>query len=77
MNPNPSGIAQAYAALATVQIPNHWSSEQALAVWELLQELADRVWARYNVQLTELLREDRQADPAQPDLFDPDDPIPF
>ena len=58
-------------------IPN-WSAEQALAVWEFLEELTSRVWDRYDVQLVELIRPDLDPeDDTQPDLFDPDDPIPF
>ena len=69
------------------QIPCHWSPEQALAVWELLSQLADLVWAQYEAPLTELLAgpdnpyaDDTCPDSNQLDLFDPndpDDPIPF
>ncbi len=78
MSNTPPGIASAYAAMTTIQIPNHWSAEQALAVWEFLEELTSRVWDRYEVQLVELIRAELdQDDNPQPDLFDPDDPIPF
>ena len=74
------GIASAYAAMTTVQIPDHWSPEQALAVWELLDAVTRRVWERYEVQLVELIETDLdldQGDDPQLDLFDPDDTIPF
>jgi hypothetical protein len=78
MSKIPSSIASAYAEMTTVQIPQHWSPEQALAVWEFLDELSGRVWNRYELQLTELLHADlEQDDDTQPDLFDPDDTIPF
>ena len=79
MSQTPVGLAGAYAALSTVELPEHWSGEQALAVWELLTELADRVWARYELALIELIDADSgpQRDPNQPDLFDPDDSIAF
>ena len=31
MSKTPSGLAAAYAAMTTIQIPNHWSAEQALS----------------------------------------------
>ncbi len=46
------------AALRTVEIPDDWSPEQALAVWELLNALAERSWACYETQLVALLRAD-------------------
>ena len=75
MNPQRSAIDSAYAALCTIEIPNDWTPEQALAVWELLNELADRIWRRYEIALIELIRDERQSDSAsdQLDLFDPND----
>jgi hypothetical protein len=79
MNATPTGLAGAYAALRTLEIPDDWSAEQALAVWELLNALADRIWACYEQPLVALLRADLEhdRDDNQPDLFDPDDSIPF
>lgn len=75
-----AGLSGAYAALQTVEIPDYWTPEQALAVWELLNEIADRIWARYEMPLVELIRADLEhehSDDNQPDLFDSDDSIPF
>jgi len=78
MSKTPPGIASTYAAMTTIQIPNHWSAEQALAVWELIDEIARRVWDRYELPLFELLRPDlEEQEHSQLDLFDPDDNIPF
>ena len=79
MSHTPTGLAGAYAALRTLELPDDWSPEQALAVWELLNELAERVWARYEIPLLELIRADLQPehDPNQADLFDLDDDISF
>ena len=72
------GIASAYAAMTSVQIPDHWSPEQALAVWELLDAVTRRVWECYEVKRIELIETDLdQGDDPQLDLFDPDDTIPF
>jgi hypothetical protein len=59
-------------------IPDYWSPEQALAVFEFLDELRDRVWDRYREQIQEQCRIDcDQDDDAQLDLFAFDDEIPF
>lgn len=36
-------------------IPAYWTPEQALAVVELLDDLRDRIWEHYNLQLHELI----------------------
>jgi len=41
----------------TVEIPAAWTPEEALAVFELLEELREKIWVRYSVQLQELLEE--------------------
>jgi hypothetical protein len=41
----------------TVEIPVTWTAEQALAVYEILDELRQKVWTRYSCQLQELLAE--------------------
>ena len=43
----------------TVEIPLTWTAEQALAVWEMLDDLREKIWARYSCQLQELLAEQR------------------
>ena len=40
-----------------VIIPTDWSPEQALAVFELLNDLQQQIWGHYQLQLLELLRE--------------------
>jgi hypothetical protein len=50
-------------------IPDHWTPQQALAIFEFLDQLRDRIWARYGDQLTEQLRIERgQPDPNDPQL---------
>jgi hypothetical protein len=38
-------------------IPTYWTPEQALAVFELLDDLRDQIGAHYSVQLFELSRQ--------------------
>ena len=62
----------------TVQVPDGWTPEQALAVYDLLHELAEAIWDRYEIPLIELLAAPcNPNDPAQPELFDFDDPLCF
>ncbi len=36
-----------------------WTPEQALAVWDLLDDLRDRVWTHYGLAMQNLMREQR------------------
>lgn len=60
------------------QLPNDWTPEQALVVHDWLNELSTLVWHRYERPIRELLQaEPAYRDPAQQDLFEFDDSIPF
>jgi hypothetical protein len=39
-----------------LNIPAYWTPEQAFAVVELLDDLRDRIWAHYGVQLFDQYR---------------------
>jgi hypothetical protein len=43
-----------------VEIPVTWTADQALAVWEMLDELREKIWARYSCQLQDLLAEQQR-----------------
>jgi hypothetical protein len=43
----------------TVDIPTTWTPEEALAVFELIDELRDKICALYNHQLQALLQQQR------------------
>ena len=58
------------------RIPDYWSPEQTLAVYEFLDDLRERIWDQYREQIQEQYRIDRQDD-AQPDFFDINDELPF
>ena len=51
----PSGLRQGIPFL----LPARWSPEQALAVFELLDDLREQIWHHYQLQLLELLHEQR------------------
>jgi hypothetical protein len=68
----------ARASRLTLNLPDDWTPEQALAVYELLTELAEIVWNHYEIPLIELLSPELNEDDAsQPELFDFDDQLPF
>jgi len=51
----PSGITQGLELL----IDPDWSSDQALAVIDLLDDLRDRIWTHYEIVLQQKLRDER------------------
>ena len=56
-------------------IQDDWSPEQALAVVELLDDLREVIWNRYQLQLHEELREQRCTDiPPDSGSIDKTDP---
>ena len=44
-------------AAGSITLPTHWSPEQAVAVFDILDELRDRIWERYGLQIQQVLRE--------------------
>jgi hypothetical protein len=44
----------------TIEIPLTWTAEQALAVWEILDQLRQKIWAHYSCQLQDLLAEQQR-----------------
>lgn len=40
-------------------LPDDWSPEQALAVFELLDDLRERIWQHYRIPLHALIRDQR------------------
>ncbi|MBL8483415.1 MAG: hypothetical protein JNJ60_14550 [Rhodocyclaceae bacterium] len=69
----PSGLQHGLPFL----IAADWTPEQALAVFELLNDLQDRIWDRYGLFIQARLRRDRAPRaPRAPRVHkaDPDDP---
>ena len=60
-----SKVANAPPLTMPLNIPAYWTPEQAFAVVELLDDLRDRIWAHYDVQLLDQYRE--QYGPADSD----------
>ena len=52
------------------EIPDYWTPEQALAVYELLDDLRECILSRYDLQIMDALREEC-APSAPPQASDP------
>ena len=52
-SPLPSGLQRGIPFI----LPEDWTPEQALAVFELLDDLRQRIWDHYQIQIQDLLRE--------------------
>ena len=55
-------------------IPVDWTAEQALAAFELLNDLMERIWGRYALDIQALIRQQQCSDPNVADDADPDLP---
>jgi len=58
----------------SLQIPTYWTPEQAFAVFELIDDLRDAIWQRYNVQLIDEFRDQLKPDLVNCSEKKPDDP---
>ena len=65
-------------AAGSITLPTHWTPEQAVAVFEILDELREHIWARYGVQIQQVLRDERStADLAAGDIDIDEADVPF
>ena len=68
----PSGLRDGIALI----IQKDWSTEQAVAVVELLADLQEVIYRHYQPQIQEYMRQDRRAGPnSQSDIHEDD--VPF
>ena len=63
-------------AAGSITLPTDWSPEQAVAVFEILDELREHVWARYGLQIQQVLRDQRSTPVSAADHIDDAD-VPF
>lgn len=57
-----------------VELPAHWTPEQALAIFEILDLLRDELWAAYGPEIQQAFRDDLMPEQASLPL-DPDEPF--
>ena len=55
----PANTTRRPTAALPIAVSTDWSPEQAVAVFEMLDELRERVWAQYSRQIQQVLREQR------------------
>ena len=72
-NPPENSPLPAHLRPMTIEIPRSWTPEQALAVFELIDDIRDKVWAIYACRIQEALREQSQGGHAgeSADALDP------
>ena len=77
--PVPPANTVRHAARLPITLPTDWSPAQAVAAFEILDELRERVWEHYGLQIQQVLRDQRStAIPAADDIDDIDDAdLPF
>jgi hypothetical protein len=66
MSASPPSTLPAHLRPLNVEIPATWTPEQALAVFELLDEIRDKIWSRYGVRLQDLLHEQQTSSAVDP-----------
>jgi hypothetical protein len=66
--PVPAANSVQHAAGLPITLPTDWSPEQAVAVFEILDELRQRVWDHYGLQIQHVLRDQQCA--AAPEAAD-------
>lgn len=73
----PAAIRTRSTAAKQMTLPTDWSPEQAVAVFEILDELRERIWARYGLQIQQVLRRQQRtaAHDAADDIDEAD--VPF
>ncbi len=54
-----------------LEIPDYWTPEQALAVFELIDDLRERILSRYEEQIRDVLRDECAPSPSPEYSRDP------
>jgi hypothetical protein len=67
MSKSPLPPSPAHLRPITVEIPATWTPEQALAVFDLFDELKEKIWAIYSCRLQDLLQEQQRSSGADDD----------
>ena len=57
-----------------IPIPTYWTPEQAIAVFELVDDLRETIWSIYQTNLQDLTRQQRQSPPIDRIEIDDNDP---
>jgi hypothetical protein len=73
----PAANTVQHAAGLLITMPTEWSPEQAVAVFEILDELRQRVWDHYGLHIQQVLRDQQctAAPEAADDIDEADGPV--
>ncbi len=44
-------------------IPNYWTADEALAVYDFVDAIRDEIWNRYEMQLIDIIQKERSTNP--------------
>ncbi len=62
--------------MSTIDIPEYWTAKEALAVFEFVDEIRERIWSQYDTQIVAAIRQERRTNAGLPkaaaDLDDED-----
>ncbi len=62
-------------------IPDYWTAEEALAVYDFIDAIRDEIWSRYEMQLIDIIQKERSPNPADGGLYEnqagPDEDVSF
>ena len=74
--PESGSLSAKHPGTPFITLPEGWSPDQALAVFEIVDELRELLWHRYGGQIQQTMREQRSAETptAQLDIDHGDDP---
>lgn len=56
-----------------LRLPDHWTPEQALAAYEMIELIRCHLCARYGIDIHDAMLEERRTDIPDPCDFDPSD----
>ena len=52
--------------MSTIDIPQYWTAKEALAVFEFVDEIRERIWSQYDTQIVAAMREERRTNTRSP-----------
>ena len=51
-------------------IPDYWTAEEALAVYDFIDAIRDEIWSRYEMQLIDIIQKERSTSPADGESYE-------
>ncbi len=54
-------------------IPDYWTAEEALAVYDFIDAIRDEIWSRYEMQLIDIMQKEHSTNPADAEAYENDE----